>query len=70
VFNAFNAVVYNAEVTQLQLTNPVDQVIRNAQYNADGTLSQARLQPRNAGFGAATGAQAMRSVQLQLRFQF
>ena len=70
VFNVFNAVVYNARVTQLQLTNPVDQVVRNSQFNADGTLNTARLQPRNAGFGAATGAQTMRSVQFQLRFQF
>ena len=70
VFNAFNTAIYNARVTQLQLTNPTDQVIRNGQYNADGTLNQARLTPRNAGFGAATGAQAMRSIQLQFRFQF
>ena len=69
-FNVFNAVVINARVTQLQLTNPTDKVIRNNQYNADGTVNPARLQPRNAGFGAATGAQDMRSVQLQFRFQF
>ena len=49
VFNAFNTAIYNARVTQLQLTNPTDQVIRNGQYNADGTLNQARLTPRNAG---------------------
>jgi hypothetical protein len=70
VFNAFNAVIYNARVTQLQLRSPTEQVLLNAQYNSDGTVNATRLQPRNAGFGAATGAQAMRSVQLQLRFQF
>jgi hypothetical protein len=70
IFNAFNTVVYNARQTQLQLTNPTDQVIRNAQLNADGSVNQARLRPRDAGFGAVTGAQGMRSVQLQLRFQF
>jgi hypothetical protein len=70
IFNAFNTVVFNARQTQLQLTNPTDQVIRNAQLNADGSVNQARLRPRDAGFGAVTGAQGMRSVQLQLRFQF
>jgi len=28
------------------------------------------LQPKNAGFGAATGAQPMRNMQLQIRFGF
>src|SRR4029453_6786519 len=69
LFNAFDAVVINNRVTQLQLTNPTDQAIRNGQFNADGSVNQARLQPRNAGFGAATAAQDMRSVQLQIRFQ-
>ena len=50
--------------------SPTDQTVRNPQYNADGTLVQTRLTPQNAGFGAVTAAQAMRSVQLQLRFQF
>lgn len=70
LFNAFNAVVISNRVTQLQLTNPTTQVVRNNQYNADGSLNQSRLTPRTAGFGAATAAQAMRSVQIQLRFQF
>jgi hypothetical protein len=62
--------VYTGRVTQLQLNSPSDPTIRNAQYNADGSLNQSRLQPRNAGFGAATGAAALRSLQLQLRFRF
>jgi len=28
------------------------------------------VKPQDAGFGAATAAQAMRTVQIQLRFQF
>jgi len=28
------------------------------------------LKPQNAGFGAVSSAQGMRSLQLQLRFQF
>ena len=70
LFNAFNTVIFDSRITQLQLTNPTTQVVRNNQYNADGSLNQARLTPRTAGFGAANGAQNMRSVQIQLRFQF
>jgi hypothetical protein len=44
--------------------------LQNNQYNADGTLNQNRLQPKSAGFGAATTAYALRNIQLQVRFQF
>jgi hypothetical protein len=70
VFNAFNVAIINARQTQLQYNNPVDKTILNAQYNADGSLNQARLTPRTAGFGAATTAQNMRNLQLSFRFQF
>ena len=70
LFNALNTIVYNARQTQLQLNSPTDPTVRNAQFNADGTINSARLQPRNAGFGAVTGAQATRNAQVQLRFQF
>jgi hypothetical protein len=69
-FNAFNAVVYNARVTAVQYNSPTDQSVRNPQYNADGSLVQSRLTPANAGFGAVTGAQANRSLQLQFRLSF
>src|SRR5439155_20967441 len=69
-FNAFNVVVFNARVTSLQLNSPSDQTVRNSQFLADGSVDPARLLPKNAGFGAVTGAQAMRSVQVQLRFSF
>jgi hypothetical protein len=70
VFNALNTVVYNGRVTQLQLNSPTDQTVRNSQYLANGQLDSNRLTPRNAGFGAVTSAQAMRSVQAQIRFAF
>jgi hypothetical protein len=69
-FNALNTVVYNGRVTQLQLNSPTDQTVRNSQYLASGQIDPARLIPRNAGFGAVTGAQAMRSIQAQIRFAF
>jgi hypothetical protein len=70
VFNAFNTVVINGRQTQIQYNSPTDLTIRNAQYLADGSLNPDRLTPRTAGFGAATSAQAMRNLQLQIRFQF
>jgi len=70
-FNVFNTVIYNAVQFTEQLNSPAaPTTVTNSQYNADGTLNAARLQPQSAGFGAATGAQAMRTAQLQLRFQF
>jgi hypothetical protein len=54
----------------VRLTNPTAQTVVNNQYNADGTLDSARLLPTNAGFGAVTRANAMRSLQFQARFQF
>jgi hypothetical protein len=82
VFNAFNAVVFNARNTALQLNSPADQTTRNPEYvvtAADTTLAPGltgtvlnpnRLLTSNAGFGAVTGAQAMRSLQLNARFSF
>jgi len=70
LFNALNTVVYNARNTTVQLNSPTDQTVRNSQYLPDGTVDPTRLLPRNAGFGAVTGAQPLRSVQAQIRFQF
>jgi hypothetical protein len=69
-FNAFNAVVINARNTTVQFNNPTSMTVVNSQTLADGSLDPARRTPRTAGFGAATGAQDMRNLQLQIRFQF
>jgi hypothetical protein len=69
-YNAFNVLVYNGRQTQLQLTNPVDQVIRNSQFLPDGSIDPNKTQPKNAGFGAVTSAQDMRTVQLTFRLSF
>jgi hypothetical protein len=69
-FNAFNVVVINARSTTLTYNNPVSKTPQNAQFNNDGSLNTGRLTPRNAGFGAATNAQAMRNFQAMIRFQF
>jgi len=70
IFNVFNAVVINGRSTTAQFNNPTSMTLVNNQYNADGTLNQSRVKPNQAGFGAATGAQALRNLQLQVRFQF
>jgi hypothetical protein len=70
IFNAFNAVIITGRNTTANLDNPTSMTLVNNQFNADGSLNQARLTPRNAGFGAANGAAALRQLQLQVRFQF
>ncbi|MEO7190739.1 MAG: carboxypeptidase regulatory-like domain-containing protein [Vicinamibacterales bacterium] len=70
IFNALNSVIFNGRSATLQLTAPAQQTILNAQYLADGRLAPDRLQPENAGFGAATNAMAPRAVQVQGRLKF
>ena len=70
VFNAFNVVVINGRSNSAQFNNPTSMTLVNNQFNADGSLNQGRLKPNNAGFGAATGAEALRTLQLQVRFRF
>ena len=70
VFNAFNIVTINNRNTNAQFNNPTSLTLVNSQFNADGSLVSTKLKPRDSGFGAATGARNLRSIQLQLRFQF
>jgi hypothetical protein len=70
IFNAFNTVIYNARERNVIYRSPTDLTVVNSQYLPDGSLDPARLTPRTAGFGAATGAQPLRNMQLQLRFGF
>jgi hypothetical protein len=69
-FNAFNIVNINARNTTINYASPTDLTVNNAQYLADGTLNPARVLPRNAGFGAATGAETLRNFQGMIRFSF
>ena len=69
-FNAFNIVNFNGRQATLQMNNPTDKQIVNSQFNADGSLNEGRLTPRNAGFGAVTSAGNMRTVRLTVRFSF
>src|SRR5258708_35197390 len=68
VFNALNTVDINGRNASAQFTSPTNLTMVNSQFNTDGSLNQSRLKPNNSGFGAATGARGLRSIQLQLRF--
>ena len=81
VFNLFNSYVINARNSTINFTSPTNLTVLNSQTLADGSVDPARLTPRTAGFGAATGAQSRgaeaglgnnynRVVMLQIRFQF
>ena len=70
IFNAFNAVVITNRNMTAQFNNPTSMSLQNSLFNADGSVNQTRLQPRNAGFGVATNAQELRRLQLQVRFRF
>jgi hypothetical protein len=69
-FNAFNVVNYTARNTTINWETPTNLTVRNSQYLADGTLDPNRLQPRNAGFGAANNAGDLRNFQAMIRFSF
>ena len=70
VFNVFNTVIFNNRNNTVIYNNPTDQKIQNSQYLPDGSLDPTRLTPKTAGFGAATSAQPLRNMQLQIRFAF
>jgi hypothetical protein len=70
-FNAPNQSLVTGRVTSMTLANPSDPAtIVNNQFNADGSLNQARVRPQNAGFGAVNAWQAARTLQAYIRFKF
>jgi hypothetical protein len=70
IFNTLNTVQLNAYSTTATFNNPTNMVLQNSEFNSDGTIASGRQLPKNAGFGAATGAAAMRSIQLEVRVHF
>ena len=73
IFNTLNAVQFNSGgdfSTTATFNNPTAMVLQNAEYNSSGAINAGRQFPKNAGFGAATAAAGMRSIQLELRFGF
>jgi hypothetical protein len=89
VFNAFNQAAVTDRQRTVNYTSPTDQSVRNSQYcsnggpsttcagQPDGAIDPNRLQPRNAGFGAATNwstnpinGNYQRVIQVQIRVKF
>jgi hypothetical protein len=76
-YNAFNQAFVTGRNNSINYTSPTDQTVRNSPYLADGSLDPNRVQPRNAGFGAANAWSTnpinnnyQRFVQIQFRFTF
>ena len=71
MFNAPNSAIITNRNSTVSLASPSDPVTAlNLPFDAAGNLIPARSLPRGAGFGVATGYQAARSVQVQIRFSF
>jgi len=70
-FNVFNLTSITGISSTMTLASPAaPSTPTNNQFLANGALNTARITPQNAGFGAATAAQAMRTLQLTARFTF
>jgi hypothetical protein len=72
IFNAFNEAGVTNRNTTGTLANPSSPtVFTNLPYDpTTGAVIASRSLPRGAGFGVATGFQAPRSMQMQLRISF
>ena len=76
-YNLFDQAYVNGRNNSVNYNSPTDQTVRNSQFLPDGTVDPNRVQPRNAGFGAANSWTTnlinnnyQRVIQMQLRFQF
>jgi hypothetical protein len=69
-FNAPNQGIVTGRNTTMNVVSPLDPTPLNLPYDANGNPVASRSLPKNAGFGAVTGYQAPRTVQMQLRFSF
>ena len=71
-FNAPNEGRITGRNTTMNLSNPTDPVtITNLPFDPiTGEVLPNRVRPNQAGFGAVSGYQAPRTVQLQVRFSF
>jgi hypothetical protein len=76
-FNLFNQAAITGRGNSIQFNSPTDQTPTNLNTNADGTPVATRLQPRNAGFGAANAWSTnpinnnyQRVIQITVRMSF
>jgi len=76
-YNLFDQAFVNGRNTTINYNSPTDQTIRNSQFLPDGSVDPNRVQPRNAGFGAANAWTTnlinnnyQRVIQFTIRVQF
>ena len=71
LYNAFNTVIFNGRNTTINLAGlDTPSVGTNLPYDATGAVIPSRILPNSAGFGVATSAAGLRSMQVQIRFAF
>ena len=71
MFNAPNRPRITGAEHTLQLSSPADPVTPlNLPFDANGNVLPNRVQPNQAGFGAANAYQAPRTIQAYIRFGF
>ncbi len=69
-FNAPNSSYITGRNTTMTVASPTDATISNLPFDTNGNLIATRSQPKNAGFGVASGYQSARTLQAWLRFSF
>jgi hypothetical protein len=70
IFNALNIVQITGRNSSATFDNPNSMALQNPEFDASGNILPGKQLPKNAGFGAANNAAAMRSLQLELRIAF
>jgi hypothetical protein len=70
IFNALNSEFITARQGTATFNNPTSMTLQNPQFDASGNILPGKSLPQNAGFGAATGANGSRNIQLQVRIAF
>jgi hypothetical protein len=66
IFNAVNAEFVTGRSTSATFNNPTSMTLENPEYSGT-SINAGRSTPANAGFGAATAANAQRTLQLEVR---
>jgi hypothetical protein len=66
IFNAVNAEFVTGRQVTATFNNPTSMTLENPEYSGTA-INAGRSTPANAGFGAATAANAQRTLQLEVR---
>ena len=69
-FNAPNQAYITGRNTNMNVASQSDYTITDLPFDSAGNLIATRSQPKNSGFGVASGYQGARSLQAWIRFIF